>query len=98
MDTFPTNGVAPSPDADLRHRVRVVLTAADPEGLIALGAPDDEYGPQVGELARRLSSGPITAADVLDVWAARFGTDTWLAEHPRELEQLVRALNRARED
>ena len=98
METFLTNGTAASPKAALRNRVHAVVTAADPEGLIALGAPDDEYGPQIGELTRRLSCGPVTAADVLDVWAARFGTDTWLAEHPRELDQLVSALNRARED
>lgn len=98
MDHFLTNGAATGPAAALRSRVRAVVNAADPEGLIALGAPDDEYGPQVGELARRLTSGPITTADVLDVWAARFGADTWLADHPRDLEQLVRALNGTRDD
>lgn len=96
MDEHTTNGDSSAATSELRGRVQAVVNAADPEGLLALGAPDDEYGPQVGELTRRLSARQITAADVLEVWVARFGPDTWLADHPQAVDQLVRAVNGAR--
>ncbi|TKV57010.1 hypothetical protein FDO65_19535 [Nakamurella flava] len=96
MDEHTTNGEASAAADELRGRVQTVITAADPEGLLALGAPDDEYSAQVGELTRRLRARSITAADVLEVWVARFGPDTWLADHPQAVDQLVRALNDVR--
>ncbi len=96
MDEHTTNGDSGAAAGALRGRVHAVVAAADPEGLLALGAPDDEYSAQVGELTRRLRAGSITAADVLEVWVARFGPDTWLADHPQAVDQLVRALNDVR--
>ena len=99
MDQHTTNGITPVGREGwraLRDRVRAVVNATDPEGLLQMGAPDDEYDPQVDVLVSRLARGPLEPPDVLQVWATGFGPDTWLADHPQALAHLTRALNDAR--
>ena len=43
------------------------IREADPEGLLELGAPDDEYDGQAAELARRLLHGD-SMRETLDEW------------------------------
>lgn len=51
-----------------------VLSRADPEGLLATGAPADEYAHEADDLARLLRSGrPITGEVLVDVWERWFG-------------------------
>ena len=54
--------------------VRHVLTKHDPEGLLAIGAPGDEYDTEAAELAAlvRLDEPPMEAA-VEQVWRRCFG-------------------------
>jgi len=56
--------------------VKRVVAAADPIGLLAGGAPDDEYDPEVTDLVR-LVLGPseITRDRVDAVWTRWFGQE-----------------------
>lgn len=55
--------------------VRAVLNKHDPEGLLAVGAPDDEYDPESEDFARLLRDGqPISPTVVAEVWEKWFGT------------------------
>lgn len=57
---------------------RAVLNAEDPIGLLAIGAPEDEYDPEVRRLVKWRS--PLTASDVVAVFVRYFGEDYRLAE------------------
>lgn len=51
-----------------------VLNKHDPEGLLDLGAPKDEYQPEAADFARRLGTGqPITPDVVIEMWERWFG-------------------------
>jgi hypothetical protein len=53
------------------HRI---VNAADPEGLLKLGAPDDEYDDAVGMLTRHLLGGKQISQKELDSWfSANYG-------------------------
>lgn len=57
--------------------VLVVLTRVDPEGLLAIGAPADEYAFEADELAGRLRDGrPVTTEVLVEVWERWFGPDS----------------------
>lgn len=54
-----------------------VVNRHDPIGLIEIGAPEDEYDPEVGDLVRMvLRNDPIEESDVEGVWIRWFG-DTY---------------------
>jgi hypothetical protein len=53
------------------HRARRVVNHVDPVHLIAIGAPDDEYDPEVRDLIRLTQ--PVSPADVANVFGAWFG-------------------------
>jgi hypothetical protein len=58
---------------DYRHAVRQLFATIDPMGLVAGGAPDDEYEPEINELLkwrRRVSS-----EDVREVFRRMFAPD-----------------------
>lgn len=51
-----------------------VLNREDPEGLLALGAPTDEYSHEADDLARWLRGGlPLTGEVLTEVWERWFG-------------------------
>jgi hypothetical protein len=50
------------------QRVKEAVNASNPEGLLALGAPDDEYEDAVGDLTRRLLKGELTNEAWLSSW------------------------------
>lgn len=54
-------------------RVRAVVNAVDPVGLIALGCPEDEYDPEVRDIVRLGER--VTAEEVLNVFIRWFGDD-----------------------
>ncbi|MEJ7764670.1 MAG: hypothetical protein WKF86_04170 [Acidimicrobiales bacterium] len=62
----------------VRAEVKRVVDAADPIGLLATGAPDDEYDFEVTDLVK-LVLGPreITADRVDAVWTRWFGDHDW---------------------
>jgi hypothetical protein len=64
----------PSDPSALRSALRAVIDRRDPEGLLALGAPSDEYDPEAADLARlRSGGGPFTPTTVAEVWERWFG-------------------------
>ena len=50
------------------RRVKEAVNASDPEGLLALSFPDDEYEDAVGEITRRLLKGEPTDETSLSKW------------------------------
>lgn len=63
---------------DLRAAVSEALKAADPIGLLALGAPEDEYDPEVGTILPRLqdAASPERVQEILhEEFIHWFGAD-----------------------
>jgi hypothetical protein len=64
----------PPDHAALRAALLAVIDRHDPEGLLAMGAPPDEYEPEAAALARVRGGGtPITAELLVAVWERWFG-------------------------
>jgi len=63
------------PDStSLRHAVTACLNAHDLLGVLNLGAPDDEYDPEMKDFVRLIAKGePITPEVVAAVWHKWFG-------------------------
>lgn len=80
----------------LKSRVKAVIDAADPVGLLEIGCPADEYDSEINEFVRLLGrADDLTAPDVIAVWEKWFhpgvgGTD------PQDAATLARQLNAAR--
>lgn len=54
--------------------VRDILNRHDPEGLLELGAPEEEYDPEAEEIAGRLrGEQPLAPHLLLEVWERWFG-------------------------
>ena len=87
-----------SDPADLVGAVRAVLAEEDPEGLLALGCPVDEYDPEVPDLVRLVVDGSVTADRVLQVWEKWFEADSVLSGRADALERLTERLGRLRGD
>ncbi|MFE9748582.1 hypothetical protein ACFYOT_27050 [Saccharothrix saharensis] len=64
-------------DALLRARVLDVVSRWDPESLLAMGCPEDEYEPEARSFAALLGQGvTITPEIVRQVWEEWFGPDS----------------------
>jgi hypothetical protein len=77
----------------LRKAVADAIAKADPIKLLELGAPGDEYQPEVDTIIRRLTSD--TSKDdvrtlIHEVFASRFGDD--LAGIPERYEETAAAI------
>ena len=58
-----------------KERIEALLAEADPEGLIAMGCPDDEYAPEAEALSQRLLPGghaPKSAEELTQVLQSIF--------------------------
>ncbi len=56
------------------ERVKAVLVALDPEGLLKMGAPTDEYDGETRTITEAIERGiAITPQYVRDVWLCSFG-------------------------
>jgi hypothetical protein len=70
--------------------VREVVNGLDPVGLIAGGAPEDEYGPEVADLVRLvMRPEPFDEETVDAVWRRWFGDDYTMAGSERLREQTL---------
>lgn len=59
-----------------------IIRRHDPEGLMDLGAPPDEYAPEAEDFARLLASGAsITPEVTRDVWEGWFGPGSGFVEY-----------------
>lgn len=74
--------------------VQAVIDSEDPEGLLAVGAPADEYSVEVPDLAQLVAEQRVTAAGVLDVWEHWFGPGSSLKRRPEALKRLTERLDR----
>ena len=80
-----------SDNAGLRlAAVRAVVNEQDPIGLLELGAPEDEYDPEVGDLAELAV--PMNSQDVIDVFLRWFGSGTGRIE-PGVAERIATGIN-----
>ncbi len=80
----------------VQEAVGRVVAEHDPEGLLAAGAPADEYAPEVQALVGLVVRGPVRAADVLGVWERWFGPGSGLLESPALLDRLTGELAEVR--
>jgi hypothetical protein len=70
-------------DSRLRGAVAEVLNAHDLAGVMAHGAPDSEYDPELKDLVALIEEGTaITPEVVAGVWHKRFGDEDDTAEPP----------------
>ncbi|MGH3813523.1 MAG: hypothetical protein ACRDUV_13910 [Pseudonocardiaceae bacterium] len=74
--------------------VQNAVDAEDPEGLLRLGAPLDEYAPEVKDLVRLVQDELVTPSRVLEIWERWFGPNSSLDRHPEILQRLTVALTR----
>ncbi len=70
-------------DADLRGRVKEAIDTADPIGLLAIGAPSDEYDPEVDHVAALAAIGQLTAESAWAVFAYWFSETAISRDDPR---------------
>ena len=76
-------------------RARAVVNAEDPIGLLAMGAPEDEYDPEVRDLLSRSTA--VTQARVREVFLAWFGTDSGRLDGPT-VERITAGLEALRRE
>lgn len=76
-------------ESDLRAAVTAAVAAEDPEGLLDIGAPADEYDPEVDDLVRLVAEGRVTTDRVVEIWEAWFGPGSALARRPEAAERLA---------
>ncbi|SEG60699.1 hypothetical protein SAMN05444920_103429 [Nonomuraea solani] len=79
--------------------VRALINRYDPEGLLGMGAPDDEYDPEVGDLTALVCGGreEITADAVRSVWNRWFdGVSDWGTRQPEQVREVAAALEELR--
>lgn len=74
-------------------QARAVLNAEDPLGLLAMGAPEDEYDDEVQDFLSR--STPVTQARVREVFIKWFGEESGRLDGP-VVERLTTGLEAAR--
>jgi len=55
-------------------KIMKVLNKLDPEGLIRIGSPRDEYNQEAVILLHRVINQPLTAEYVRDVWLVQFAS------------------------
>lgn len=72
--------------------VHAAVDREDPEGLLASGAPADEYDPEVDDLAALVRGGAVTAQQVRAIWERWFGPDNGLRRSPDAAQRLTAAL------
>lgn len=79
--------------------VKALVDARDPVGLLAQGAPENEYEPEVGDLVRLvLEREPPTGSTVNDIWCRWFGDEHTLGPTADDLaSQLANLQKRFRD-
>ncbi|GAA2988819.1 hypothetical protein [Streptosporangium longisporum] len=86
-------------DDRLTAAVRALIDRYDPEGLLGMGAPDDEYDPEVRDLTALVRGGEEITADVVgSVWNRWFnGVSDWCTRRPEQVREVAAALEDLRD-
>ncbi|MEV0584594.1 hypothetical protein [Nonomuraea sp. NPDC050310] len=81
-------------DDQVTAAVHRVIDRYDPEGLLAMGAPQDEYRPEVEDLAALVRGAePITPERVAAVWSRWFnGMADWSTRRPEQVAEVAATL------
>ncbi|WP_188192029.1 hypothetical protein [Nonomuraea sp. SYSU D8015] len=79
--------------------VRALINRYDPEGLLGMGSPEDEYDPEVGDLTTLVcGEEEITANTVGSVWNRWFNdVSDWCTRQPEQVSEIADALERLRD-
>ena len=64
----------------------------DPEGLLDMGAPRDEYSSEVDALTSLVVRGDLSEQAVLAVWERAFGPGSHVSQCPDMLTSMTRQL------
>ena len=80
----------------LRQDITRIVARADPEGLLAAGAPADEYDREAEDLLRLVRQGRLDEQSVTAVWREWFGAGSRLLLNEGSLHDLTHALQSAR--
>lgn len=76
----------------LRDRVKTAIDELDPEGLLGMGAPADEYDPEIDDFVRQIAGGAsMTLEVVTKTWERWFDTCS-AAQRPEVMSRLAVAL------
>ena len=71
--------------------MKLAVNAADPQGFLGLGAPDDEYDDVVAYLIRPVTRGEDVDSVALQAWFRKvYGSEG----NPKTIERLVEEMNR----
>ncbi|MEU6715771.1 hypothetical protein ABZ897_30265 [Nonomuraea sp. NPDC046802] len=78
--------------------VRALINRYDPEGLLGMGAPEDEYDPEVGDLTTLVCGREeITADAVGSIWNRWFNdVSNWCTRQPEQVREVAAALEKLR--
>ncbi|MGC5013599.1 hypothetical protein ACLQ2R_22790 [Streptosporangium sp. DT93] len=81
-------------DDRLTTAVRELINRYDPEGLLGMGAPDDEYDSEVRDLTALVRGREkITAGVVGSVWNRWFNdVSDWCTRQPGQVREVAAAL------
>ncbi|MEV0236335.1 hypothetical protein [Nonomuraea sp. NPDC050786] len=85
-------------DDQIAAAVRLLINQYDPEGLLEMGAPEDEYDPEVGDLAALVcGEEEITADAVGSIWNRWFDdVSDWCVRQPEQVSEVAAGLERLR--
>ncbi|MFI6505098.1 hypothetical protein [Nonomuraea typhae] len=86
------------PHDQVTAEVRSLINGYDPEGLLGMGAPEDEYDSEVGDLAALVHAGQeITATAVSAIWNRWFNmSPNWTTRDPEQVSEVATALEQLR--
>ncbi len=76
----------------LGSAVGEVVNQLDPEGLLEMGAPQDEYSSEIDSLTSLAVRGDLSEESVLMVWERAFGPGSSLSQRPESLTALTQQL------
>ncbi|WP_346621524.1 hypothetical protein [Blastococcus montanus] len=82
----------------LGSAVGEVVNQSDPEGLLDMGAPQDEYSSEIDSLTSLAVREDLTERSVLAVWERAFGPGSCLSQRPELLTSLTQQLLAVREE
>lgn len=82
----------------LGSAVGEVVNELDPEGLLDMGTPQDEYASEIDSLTSLAVRQDLTEHSVLTVWERAFGPGSYLSQRPELLTSLTQRLLVVREE
>ncbi|MGI8333720.1 hypothetical protein ACRYCC_27550 [Actinomadura scrupuli] len=88
--------------ADMDHAatfraVRTLINQHDPEGLLQVSAPEDEYDPEVEDLVALVQGDvEITSTSVSEIFNRWFGSSHWIANEQDDITEVAARLEEMR--